>query len=1087
MASKASTLRGIVLISVIVVILATPLVLAFVPDEDGHLGITRVALARIRVSVSGEDGTLQFSPFAIDAIVRANRDTDCGGLPSILCIFCLTCAIDASRHFDSEEFDKSTKRLFDLKNQIITAITSSTPDQVEAWQKLGQALHTIQDFYAHSNWVELHRNNILDNLGSQETFPISSQPIAGGAATCPDEEGTLDPNLDVLTTGYFDASDLCSSGPPGAGKCRHGDFPINRVPPFSCRTGISKDRPERVGFDDASARAVDATEAFVNQIVNFPGDPSKGIPAVAGNATAIRALLGRKSGTIPTAKSTLGVVIDDTTSMTPVINQVKTSVLQIINNVVGTSLEPSQYLLVRFGDPDVGPAYLTNNADSFRSRINSLAVFDSGSNRDCPERSMSGLLMAIDAAQPGATLFLFTDDQAKDAFGADAVIAAANQRQIQVIFVLAPPNCNPGSSSRDPVYDRIAQATGGQVFALQTAEIGQSGALMSKLIAGDQALLLAASGSFPGATTMAFTPSSLSSPQGAQGEQGPPANLPEGTVVMNSELFLPRLANMGPSPNLVSSPQTFTVAVDSGAVSVTFSISVAVKGGITLSRPSGGQVLAGQAGVTINDLSTGQIITVNNPGAGNWRLQVGGAGLFSVLALTNSSTQFYRFEFVRLAGRPGHEGLFPIAGQPVDATNTVMATLFGSITTANFNLVSETGTVIQSVNLAKGDPNAGPDDFVGTLTLPAQPFRVQLAGMETNGAPFQRIFPTFFRKQSVEVTTASAVDTLRAGFTTTLSFTVRNLGAQNTFQIAVGDDRGFITRVSPTSGSLAANASGTVEVDLTVPASTPKGTSETVSIAATSTTDQSINNGTTQFLEVVNAPIISAGGIVNGANFTSRLLSIGSIASLFGTNLATGIFVADRLPLPTTLGGVSVLINNAAAPLYFVSPSQINFQIPWEVAGQSQVPVMVSANGVLGNSISLSGRAADPGIFSTNSQGTGQGAIVIATTGEVANTSRPARRGEYISIYCTGLGNVTNRPASGAAAPGDPLSTTLLGATVRIGGIAGNADFSGLSPGFVGLYQVNIQVPANAPTGNAVPVVLTVNGVNSNTVTIAVQ
>jgi uncharacterized protein (TIGR03437 family) len=93
---------------------------------------------------------------------------------------------------------------------------------------------------------------------------------------------------------------------------------------------------------------------------------------------------------------------------------------------------------------------------------------------------------------------------------------------------------------------------------------------------------------------------------------------------------------------------------------------------------------------------------------------------------------------------------------------------------------------------------------------------------------------------------------------------------------------------------------------------------------------------------------------------------------------------------------------------------------------------------------------------------------------------------DYLTIYCDGLGNVNNRPADGAVAP-DGTSTTLQAVTVTIGGVTVPASFSGLSPGFVALYQVNVQVPANAPSGSAVPLTITVGGVTSNAVTVAVQ
>src|SRR5439155_22437573 len=101
--------------------------------------------------------------------------------------------------------------------------------------------------------------------------------------------------------------------------------------------------------------------------------------------------------------------------------------------------------------------------------------------------------------------------------------------------------------------------------------------------------------------------------------------------------------------------------------------------------------------------------------------------------------------------------------------------------------------------------------------------------------------------------------------------------------------------------------------------------------------------------------------------------------------------------------------------------------------------------------------------------------------------SRPGRKADFVSLYCTGLGNVRNRRNSGAASPSNPLADTLTTPIVTVGNVPASVSFSGLAPGFVGLYQVNIKIPDNAPSGDAVPVSLSIGGVNSNTATIAVQ
>ena len=199
--------------------------------------------------------------------------------------------------------------------------------------------------------------------------------------------------------------------------------------------------------------------------------------------------------------------------------------------------------------------------------------------------------------------------------------------------------------------------------------------------------------------------------------------------------------------------------------------------------------------------------------------------------------------------------------------------------------------------------------------------------------------------------------------------------------------------------------------------------------------------------------------------------------------------------LSTSLGGVSVLVNGEFAPLFFVSPSQINFQMPWTF-GSTAEPLVVTVTGVPSASQTISaGQFYSPGIFSINSSGSGQGAIQIANTtffaapaGSISGEqARPAVRGsDYLTIYCNGLGDVKNRPANGAAVP-DGTSTTVQAVTVTIGGVTVSASFSGLSPGFVALYQVNVLVPATAPSGSAVALTITVGGVTSNTVTVALQ
>jgi uncharacterized protein (TIGR03437 family) len=255
------------------------------------------------------------------------------------------------------------------------------------------------------------------------------------------------------------------------------------------------------------------------------------------------------------------------------------------------------------------------------------------------------------------------------------------------------------------------------------------------------------------------------------------------------------------------------------------------------------------------------------------------------------------------------------------------------------------------------------------------------------------------------------------------------------------------------------------------------------------------------------APPTPAAGVVNAASYAPTVAA-GSIASVFGSGLSSGQAIAGVTPLPTTLESGSFQIGGQAAPLLSVSLSQVNMQVPWELAGQSQAMVTGTLGAPIPNPQLMSIAPFAPGIFTLNGAGSSMApfapalfalndtnpsqALVTIAGMQVfgppsGGVGTPVAPGALISIYCTGLGAVSNQPATGAAAQANPLSVTTTTPTVTIGGIAAPVSFSGLAPGAVGLYQVTVQVPVGAPAGVAVPIVLTIGGVVSNTVTIAVQ
>lgn len=226
---------------------------------------------------------------------------------------------------------------------------------------------------------------------------------------------------------------------------------------------------------------------------------------------------------------------------------------------------------------------------------------------------------------------------------------------------------------------------------------------------------------------------------------------------------------------------------------------------------------------------------------------------------------------------------------------------------------------------------------------------------------------------------------------------------------------------------------------------------------------------------------------MTAASYTSPVAP-GSIASVFGDFFVSTPVSATGLPLPSSLSGLSLQFDSGApAPLFFVSGGQANLQVPWELAGQPQANLAASLSGQNGAAQTVNLATFAPAIFSTNSTGSGQGAILNGSY-HLVDVSNPATPGSTVlQIFCTGLGPVSNQPQTGSPAPLSPLAYTTTTPTVTVGGVPTDVSFSGLAPGYVGLYQVNAQVPVGLAANNAVPVVISMEGTASNTVTIAVE
>ena len=226
----------------------------------------------------------------------------------------------------------------------------------------------------------------------------------------------------------------------------------------------------------------------------------------------------------------------------------------------------------------------------------------------------------------------------------------------------------------------------------------------------------------------------------------------------------------------------------------------------------------------------------------------------------------------------------------------------------------------------------------------------------------------------------------------------------------------------------------------------------------------------------VPAPAFPAIGAINAAA-PSAALSPGELFSIYGTNLAAWAQQSFRLPLPATMAAATVQINGVTAPLVYVSPLQINAQVPWEATPGSATLTAMHDGVAASQTVTIA--AAGPGIFTLYGS---QQAAALNQDYTVNSQTNPAAAGQAILLFGTGFGAVSPAVPTGTAASSDPLSRVIAKVTATVNSAAADVPFAGLAPGFAGLWQINVTLPAGL--SGAVPVVVTVSGTASNTVTV---
>jgi hypothetical protein len=444
------------------------------PNDITHADITEKALKDLLTKENIIPGVTEINNSmekAINEIKEANAKTDLG--PEYT---------NAAAHFVDEAFAAGQARLSARFQGLVSALEANKAS--DARKQLGEALHGIQDFYAHSNWVEMGWQMPNPYLGKFDQTPNLLASVAGPTEpTCIDCPAGVCPcvgNISTpkLTSAYFQnlphMPNVADTKPEG--KCSHGG-PLD----------FSSDRPGTVGINKDSLNCATSPHNYLHQrAAQLAGDHTKEfLRDIKAKVTLkqFKALLG--------AGTSLAFAIDTTGSMGEEIAGVRQQAIDIVGSRLDTELEPLEYVLVEVNDPNTAVLADTTEAEVFVNAISRLRASGGG---DCPELPQSGLLKALEAMDYGGELILFTDASAKDDQLAPNVRALADKKGIK-ISTAASGSCSP----IDPEYYRTATDTGGQVFVISRSEADNLTPLVDFLSRPNAVDVLAVSDTLAGA------------------------------------------------------------------------------------------------------------------------------------------------------------------------------------------------------------------------------------------------------------------------------------------------------------------------------------------------------------------------------------------------------------------------------------------------------------------------------------------------------------------------------------------------------------------------------------------------------------
>ncbi|XP_078734821.1 von Willebrand factor A domain-containing protein 7-like [Lampetra fluviatilis] len=711
-------------------------------------------MAKTKESATGYKVNYKSTPSyndAKDEILRANANTD----------WELSTKDDPRFHFDAEMFVASQQKLVSQRNGLIRYLLKDevmSSDYSMARKLTGRILHTLQDFYSHSNWIEMGNTEPKNDI-----FDFSAAEVAGpDVPTCTNCGSTCSGNIrpeinanHLLTSGYYSSQMIDSEvikKPDGKWKCSHGGV-LDSTRWDNAQGGINKDSSNEYlsPHYELHGKAVDVA---IKATINFFRDLRREVD----NDLVFGRYIGFEQTT------SIAFVIDTTGSMGPYIDDVRMEVARIVDERAKNGELPTLFMLVPFNDPDFGPVFVSRSASQFKSWLSGLYLHYGD---DEPEMFFSALILCLSAIAPQSEIFIFTDASAKDA-GLQpqaAAIAEKKKCKVNVVVVRTPSSRrffdNQGNFKRKrrsinalSYYDEIAFSSGGLAFHPTSSEFQSLMVVIGELSKAQQVNIL---------------------------------NVRDVDTTKSTVLRFP----------IDSSTSNIVIFYTGALYTLT---------NITISDPSGTRddAVAGNTTLLSTQIYGNYfIMQLREPKlTGIWQIQITSEGLSSLRIIGQSSLNFiYKFGVEDDVGpHPGIRVITnrPSAGVPLLVEVTITDEDTSSAIAETLTLLSPDGRPLQIIPLY----DTSPGGYIGKIdSLPEEQFCVYVSGKDSKNNTFGRVFPTVSHVTTItlQIVSQELYPKLINGTPAYLNISVTNSGDADTFAAIASADPGFIVTIFPSN------------------------------------------------------------------------------------------------------------------------------------------------------------------------------------------------------------------------------------------------------------------------------------------------